>query len=95
MKVPGVVPIAGSGPHGRDELVTGHRPVLLSGDYLTRKGSAVLRYDKRGVGRSGGNYATAMTSVLPVMHKLRSRSCAHALRSILARSACSDAVREA
>jgi hypothetical protein len=43
MKVPGVVLIAGSGPHGRNELVAGHRPFLVLADYLTRKGSAVLR----------------------------------------------------
>jgi pimeloyl-ACP methyl ester carboxylesterase len=30
-------------------------------DYLTRKGIAVLRFDKRGIGRSTGNYANATT----------------------------------
>ncbi len=33
-------------------------------DYLTRRGIAVLRYDDRGMGQSGGNTATATTAVL-------------------------------
>ncbi len=32
--------IAGSGPHDRDELIAGHKPFLVLGDYLTRKGIA-------------------------------------------------------
>jgi len=59
---PAVVLIAGSGPHGRDELIFGHRPFLVLADYLTRHGIAVLRYDKRGIGESTVDYATA-TSV--------------------------------
>ncbi|HEV2366239.1 MAG TPA: alpha/beta fold hydrolase [Caulobacteraceae bacterium] len=54
--------IAGSGPNGRDELVAGHRPFLVLADYLTRRGLAVLRYDKRGIGGSGGDYASATTA---------------------------------
>jgi uncharacterized protein len=59
---PGVVLIAGSGAHDRDEALMGHRPFLVLSDYLTRRGIAVLRYDKRGVGKSGGTYATATTA---------------------------------
>jgi uncharacterized protein len=59
---PGVILIAGSGAHDRDEALMGHRPFLVLSDYLTRRGFAVLRYDKRGVGKSGGNYATATTA---------------------------------
>lgn len=59
---PAVVLIAGSGPHDRNETVFGHQIFLVLSDYLTRKGIAVLRYDKRGVGRSGGDYATATTA---------------------------------
>src|SRR5215469_7702626 len=40
--------IAGSGPYDRDESVANHKPFLVLSDYLTRKGIAVLRYDKRG-----------------------------------------------
>jgi dienelactone hydrolase len=40
----------------------GHSPFLVLADYLTQKGIVVLRTDKRGVGKSGGDYATATTS---------------------------------
>lgn len=58
---PGVVLITGSGPQDRDESLLGHRPFLVLADYLTRKGIVVLRADDRGVGKSGGNFATATT----------------------------------
>ena len=54
--------IVGSGPHDRDESLMGHKPFLVLSDYLTRKGIAVLRADKRGVGKSGGSYAMATTA---------------------------------
>ncbi|MEG3126004.1 alpha/beta hydrolase family protein [Sphingomonas sp. GB1N7] len=56
---PAVVMIAGSGPQNRDETVDGHRIFLVIADRLTRQGVAVLRYDKRGVGKSSGSYANA------------------------------------
>jgi dienelactone hydrolase len=56
---PAVVLIAGSGPNTRDEPISGHKPFLLLADRLTRAGIAVLRYDKRGVGGSGGRYSEA------------------------------------
>jgi hypothetical protein len=59
---PAVLLIVGSGPHDRDEALMGHRPFLVLADYLTRHGIAVLRADKRGVGKSGGNSATATTA---------------------------------
>jgi hypothetical protein len=58
---PAVVLIAGSGPNTRDEPILGHKPFLVLADWLTRHGIAVLRYDKRGVGASGGDYAKATT----------------------------------
>jgi pimeloyl-ACP methyl ester carboxylesterase len=58
---PAVVLIAGSGPNTRDEPVFGHRPFLILADYLTRRGIAALRYDKRGVGGSTGEYGAATT----------------------------------
>jgi pimeloyl-ACP methyl ester carboxylesterase len=58
---PAVLLIAGSGPQDRDESLATHRPFLLIADALTRKGIAVLRYDKRGVGKSTGNPDTATT----------------------------------
>lgn len=59
---PAVLLIAGSGPHDRDESLLGHKPFLVLADYLTRKGIVVLRADKRGIGASTGNYATATTA---------------------------------
>src|SRR5437588_520690 len=58
---PAAILIAGSGPHDRDENVAGHRPFLVLADHLTRKGIAVLRYDKRGIGKSTGKFDQATT----------------------------------
>jgi dienelactone hydrolase len=57
---PAVLLISGSGPHDRDESLMGHKPFLVLADYLTRKGIVVLRADKRGVGKSGGDYSKAV-----------------------------------
>jgi hypothetical protein len=59
---PAVLLISGSGPNDRDETVFGHKPFLVLSDYLTRKGIVVLRADKRGIGKSTGNLATATTA---------------------------------
>jgi pimeloyl-ACP methyl ester carboxylesterase len=59
---PAVALISGSGPNDRDESLMGHRPFLVLADYLTRQGIAVLRTDKRGIGKSGGVIATATTA---------------------------------
>jgi pimeloyl-ACP methyl ester carboxylesterase len=56
-----VVLIAGSGAHDRDEKIFGHAPFLVLADHLTRQGVAVLRFDKRGVGQSTGDFAAATT----------------------------------
>ena len=61
---PAAILIADSGPHNRDESLAGHRPFLVLADYLTRKGIAVLRYDKRGNGKSTGDFASATTEDL-------------------------------
>src|SRR5262249_10025226 len=53
--------IAGSGPQNRDEAMAGHSLFLVLADYLTRKGIAVFRYDKRGIGKSTGDFASATT----------------------------------
>ncbi len=58
---PAVLLISGSGPNTRNETVAGHKIFLTIADYLTRHGIVVLRYDKRGVGKSTGNYAAATT----------------------------------
>ncbi len=56
---PVVILISGSGSHDRNEEIFGHRPFLVLADHLTRNGIAVLRYDDRGVGGSGGESETA------------------------------------
>lgn len=58
---PAVVLVSGSGPQDRDETLLGHKPFWVIADHLSRKGIAVLRYDDRGVGKSGGVFATATT----------------------------------
>ncbi|MBX9879793.1 MAG: alpha/beta fold hydrolase [Candidatus Obscuribacterales bacterium] len=56
---PAVVLIHGSGPHTRDEVIGPHKPFQLLADYLSRRGIAVLRYDKRGIAYSDGDYSAS------------------------------------
>ena len=58
---PAVVLVSGSGPQDRDGTVMQHRPFLVLSDHLTRQGIAVLRFDDRGIGESGGEFGTATT----------------------------------
>ena len=51
---PAIVLLAGTGPHTRDGGMSLHKTVAVLADHLTRQGFAVLRYDKRGVGLTGG-----------------------------------------
>ena len=46
--------VHGDGPHTRDQLVSKTPMFRLIGEELVRRGIAVLRYDKRGQGRSTG-----------------------------------------
>jgi len=62
--LPGVVLITGSGPQNRDEDSEGPGGLKLGlfrviAEALGNHGFAVLRYDDRGVAKSGGNFATA------------------------------------
>ncbi|GLQ95035.1 alpha/beta hydrolase family protein [Dyella acidisoli] len=59
---PAVVLISGTGANTRDEVSAGHKIFLVLADALTRKGIAVLRYDKRGVGESTGDFGSATTA---------------------------------
>jgi uncharacterized protein len=59
---PAVVLISGTGHNTRDEDVWGHKVFLILADALTREGLVVLRYDKRGVGGSSGDYDAATTA---------------------------------
>jgi pimeloyl-ACP methyl ester carboxylesterase len=51
-----VILVHGSGPATRDEEIEGHRIFAVLADHLVRQGVAVLRYDKRGISRSTGDY---------------------------------------
>ena len=52
-----VLLVLGSGRLERDEEVADHKIFLVLADYLTRRGLAVLRVDKRGLGKSTGDYS--------------------------------------
>ncbi len=54
---PAVVLLQGSGLSDRDARIGRHRTFFVLADRLTRRGVAVLRYDKRGGGRSTGDAA--------------------------------------
>jgi len=58
--VPAVLLIAGSGRNDRNGTGMGHFHLLA--DYLARHGIAALRYDKRGVMRSTGDFSKAALS---------------------------------
>ena len=59
---PAVVLISGTGHNTRDEDVFGHQVFVVLAYALNRAGFAVLRYDKRGVGGSSGDYDAATTA---------------------------------
>ncbi len=59
---PAVVLVAGTGAHNRDGNISLHKTLLVLADHLTRQGFAVLRYDKRGVGLTGGAAHPASTT---------------------------------
>ncbi|KKR95750.1 MAG: hypothetical protein UU47_C0026G0007 [candidate division TM6 bacterium GW2011_GWE2_41_16] len=54
-----VLLIAGHGPHTRGTAQGPRKRFFLLADHLTKNGLAVLRYDKRGIGQSTGNYDIA------------------------------------
>ncbi|MES2324933.1 MAG: alpha/beta fold hydrolase [Pseudomonadota bacterium] len=58
---PAVVLVHGSGSINRDGDVFGHKSFLVLADHLSRQGIAVLRYDKRGIGKSSGSLQNATT----------------------------------
>ena len=60
-KFPTVILITGSGPHTRDHEILGHKPFWVMADYLSKNGIVVLRYDKRGIGESTGDFNRATT----------------------------------
>jgi alpha-beta hydrolase superfamily lysophospholipase len=93
-RVPVVVTISGSGPQNRDSripIVQGYAPFREIADTLGRRGIAVLRFDDRGVGQSGGaasrDSATSedfADDVLSVVQYLRTRPDVDGARIALA-----------
>lgn len=77
LRHPAVVLVAGSGSVDRDELVAGIPIFAQLAAALAEQGFAVLRYDKRGVGQSGGrservtlqDYADDLTTTINWMAK--------------------------
>ena len=61
---PAVVLVSDAGPQDRDGTVGDFAPLGLLADYLTRRGIAVLRYDDRGVGKSGGTPAVTTADLV-------------------------------
>ena len=88
--LPAVLLIPGSGQIDRNE---NHKKLRLNlfnelSDYLTGKGFAVLRYDKRGVGSSSGNYWETgfydnISDVLSALEFLRNQNEINASRIFL------------
>ena len=81
--LPVVISISGSGPQDRDEYISivrnGYRLFRQVADTLGRRGVAMLRMDDRGVGESGGSFATATSrdfanDIRAAVTWLRSRS---------------------
>lgn len=75
---PAAVMVSGSGPQDRDETLLGHKPFWVIADHLARDGVAVLRFDDRGVGGSGGDFESATsedfaTDALAAVRYLRGR----------------------
>lgn len=59
---PVVILVPGMGAMDRDCTFGAHKLFLTISQYLTAHGIAVLRYDKRGVGKSGGIFNMTITS---------------------------------
>ncbi|MBF9142835.1 alpha/beta hydrolase family protein [Hymenobacter properus] len=61
---PAVVLLSDAGPQDRDGTVGDFAPLGLLADYLTRRGVAVLRFDDRGTGKSGGTPAVTTADLV-------------------------------
>ena len=61
---PAVVLLSDSGPHDRDGTVGDFAPLGQLADFLTRRGVAVLRFDDRGVAKSGGTPAATTADLV-------------------------------
>jgi uncharacterized protein len=83
-RLPAIVLVHGSGAMDRNETI-GPNPVFLQlSNALSNAGYVVLRYDKRGIGKSGGNAATTTRDDL-LQDVRASIAFARTLRSVDAR----------
>ena len=78
LRHPAVILVAGSGPIGRDSVIFGVPIYAQLAGALAERGFLVVRYDKRGVGQSGGRTESATIQdyaddVLSVVRWLRRR----------------------
>lgn len=78
LRRPAVILVAGSGPVGRDSVIFGVPIYAQLAGALAERGFLVVRYDKRGVGQSGGRTESATIQdyaedVLSVVRWLRRR----------------------
>jgi uncharacterized protein len=60
-RFPAILIVTGSGKHARNAQIAGHELPLVLADTFAKRGYAVLRYDKRGVAKSTGDYENANT----------------------------------
>ena len=58
-RYPAAILLSVAGPNDRDQSFAGHKGFHVLADYLTRRGTAVARFDDRGVGASTGDYFDA------------------------------------
>ena len=61
---PAVVLLSDAGPQDRDGTVGDFAPLGLLADFLTRRGVAVLRFDDRGAGKTGGAPAASTADLV-------------------------------
>jgi pimeloyl-ACP methyl ester carboxylesterase len=78
LKHPAIVLVAGSGPIGRDSVIFGVPIYAQLAGALAERGFLVVRYDKRGIGQSGGRNESATIQdyaddVLSIVKWLRRR----------------------
>lgn len=67
---PAVVLVPDEGAYDREGAVGDYRLLGILGDYLTRRGIAVLRFDSRGAGVTGGQLANVRETVSDVQSAL-------------------------
>uniref|UniRef100_UPI00404B1E05 alpha/beta hydrolase family protein n=1 Tax=Flavobacterium sp. TaxID=239 RepID=UPI00404B1E05 len=73
-----VILISGSGQQNRNSEIFEHKPFWVIADYLTKSNIAVLRFDDRGVGKSGGDVSNVTSlnfvdDVLAAVEYVKSR----------------------